>query len=110
MKVYNGVKIRQFLGSSTIDELIIEDNVVICSGVKINGDRISIGKNSVIGKNVEITNSIAAGKIIPQSKICKKFTSLEIKLDSLRNLIGNTPLVEIKNIFSKPKVKIFAKV
>lgn len=31
------------------------------------------------------------------------------KLEEFGRLIGNTPLVEIKNIFSKPNVKIFAK-
>lgn len=30
-------------------------------------------------------------------------------LNSVQSLIGNTPLVEIKNIFKNPKVKIFAK-
>src|SRR5690348_6477327 len=36
-------------------------------------------------------------------------TSLTEKIATLETLIGNTPLVEIRNVFQKPGVKIYAK-
>ncbi len=46
---------------------IVEDNVVIYSGATILG-RITIGKNSVIGGNVWVTNSVPANSRVIQSQ------------------------------------------
>jgi len=46
---------------------ILEDNVVIYSGATVLG-RITIGKNSVIGGNVWVTNNLPANSKILQSK------------------------------------------
>ncbi len=46
---------------------IVEDNVVIYSGATILG-RITIGKNSVIGGNVWVTNSLPANSRVIQSQ------------------------------------------
>jgi serine O-acetyltransferase len=46
---------------------IVEDNVVIYSGATILG-RITIGRNSVIGGNVWLTNDMPANSRILQSK------------------------------------------
>ncbi len=46
---------------------IVEDNVVIYSGATILG-RITIGKNSVIGGNVWVTNSLPANSRVVQSQ------------------------------------------
>ncbi|MCK5730949.1 MAG: serine acetyltransferase [Draconibacterium sp.] len=46
---------------------IVEDNVVIYSGATILG-RVTIGKNSVIGGNVWVTNSLPANSRVMQSQ------------------------------------------
>lgn len=50
---------------------IIEDNVVIYSNANILG-RITVGKNSVIGGNVWITNDVPANSKITQAKVVQE--------------------------------------
>jgi serine O-acetyltransferase len=51
---------------------IVEDNVVIYAGATILG-RVTIGKNSIIGGNVWITNNVPPNSKILQSKLNESF-------------------------------------
>ncbi len=75
VKIYQGVTLGA--KSFTLDENgkprniprhpIIEDNVVVYANTSILG-RITIGRDSIIGGNVWLTNSVAPGSRILQSK------------------------------------------
>lgn len=77
----------------------IEENVVIHAGASILGGDTLVGHDSVIGPNVSLTKSV-----LPNTKVVN---NLELSISpknkkdifSIQGLIGNTPLVEVKNIF-----------
>ncbi|KAG4080431.1 hypothetical protein HA402_013889 [Bradysia odoriphaga] len=92
VKLYQGVT----LGALSIEKSMarskrhptIEEHVVIYAGATILGGDTVIGHHSVIGGNIQTRTSTMA---------------------SIIDLIGNTPMVELKKISVNPAVKIFAK-
>ncbi len=128
VKIYQGVT----LGALSVKKELasvkrhptIEDGVVIYAGATILGGDTVVGKNSVIGGNVWLPKSVPPGtKIYYKAQMHDNgsdkvdtylYTYPEDKheyfLMKLFDLIGNTPLVEIKTLcLNKPKVKIFGK-
>ncbi len=85
VKIYQGVTLgaRSFVKDSEGNLLntprhpTIEDNVTIYSNASILGN-IVIGKGSVIGGNIWLTEGIPAGSRVVQSRDCKPIFSKEI--------------------------------
>jgi len=114
VKIYQGVTLGALAVKKVLQDKIrhprIEDNVTIYAGATILGGHTIIGHHSVIGGNVWLTESVPPYTKVfhrPQIEISNKIAP-EIKYN-IQNMIGNTPLVEIRNIFRSPNVRIFAK-
>jgi len=97
----------------------IESDVSLYTNAFVGGD-IVIGKGSTIGAYAFVCddvpeNSIVLGKTgsnqpINQKAIEPMSTVPETREPSVLDLIGNTPIVRIRNITHNPKVKIYAKI
>lgn len=82
----------------------IGEGVMIHPGTTIAGGNTIIGAHSNIGGNIWLAQSVS-----PFSEISYNSGMVPLIADSIEQLIGNTPMVEIKKIFKHPKIKIFAK-
>jgi len=127
VKIYQGVT----LGALSVNKKdasvkrhpTIEDEVVIYAGATILGGETIVGKGSIIGGNVWLPKSVPPGtKIYYKAQMHNNGTDNvdtylyaypedkhNYYLMKLFDLIGNTPLVEIKSLHSNKDVKIFGK-
>ncbi len=114
VKIYQGVTLGAHVVSKKMQGAkrhpTIQDNVIIYAGATILGGNTIVGESSVIGGNVWLTESVP-----PHSRVFH-VPHIEISTQTLKNerhsfqsLIGNTPLVLIRNLNKNPRVKIFAK-
>jgi hypothetical protein len=129
LKLYQGVT----LGALSVDKSMaftkrhptVQDNVVIYSGATILGGETVIGSNSIVGGNVWLTKSLPPNSRVyhtPSIRILKKLTRAflasknkrtdpvlhiqsKTKMATLIDLIGNTPMVEIKKLNPKSQRK-----
>lgn len=68
VKIYHGVTLGAFSVSKDLGDTkrhpTIEDDVTIYAGATILGGRTTVGKGSVVGANVWLTESVPAGSVI----------------------------------------------
>ena len=97
----------------------IQSNVSLYTNAFVGGD-IVIGAGSTIGAYAFVcedvpSNSVVLGKTGSDEPLSnpnerKAMNSVETKDPTVLDLIGNTPIVRIRNITHNPKVKIYAKI
>lgn len=114
VRIYQGVTLGAHVVSKEMEgkkrHPTIKDGVIIYAGATILGGDTVIGENSIIGGNVWLTESVPPFSRVfhvPQIEISSK--AFEKSKNSFQNLIGNTPLVLIRNLNKNPRVKIYAK-
>ena len=121
VKLYQGVT----LGALSVEKEMasmkrhpsIGNHVVIYAGATILGGETTIGDHSIIGGNVWITKSLfEKHKSVLRATRNNRGESFRINhskthrlMPHIEQLIGNTPLVELRSIPTNPKVKILCK-
>jgi len=99
----------------------IQSNVSLYTNAFVGGD-IVIGAGSTIGAYAFVCNDVPSNSVVlgktgsdeplnlTESRTVKPAKPVATKDHSVLDLIGNTPVVRIRNITHNPKVKIYAKI
>lgn len=99
----------------------IESNVSLYTNAFVGGD-VVIGSGTTVGAYAFICHDVPADSVVlgktgddkqavnTQGTSVLPATPVKTKDNSVTDLIGNTPVVRIRNITHNPKVKIYAKI
>ena len=122
VNLYNGVVLgtrgkpeKKTCDGSTIQKRhpTIQSNVSLYTNAFVGGD-VVIGSGTTVGAYAFVCHDVAPDSVIlgktDSNQSAPSAAPVETKDHSVIDLIGNTPVVRIRNITHNPKVKIYAKI